>query len=337
MSKIAPVQTVSVLGAGAWGTALSSLLADNGYDVVLWCYEPEVVKEIESKRTNHFLPNIKLSEKIRPTSDIRVALESSEYVFEAIPVKYIRSILDLTRPYVSKNHKFIVTSKGIEQETNMLPSQIVCDVFGPNSQVISIGGPNFAKDLAAKKLTACVVASKDVELSNQVSKILKNTYFKPYISSDVDGVQVGGALKNVFALAIGIAHSLEYGENTIAFLMTRCLVEMVHWTKYFGGKPETVYGLSGFGDLFLTCSSTVSKNFKFGRMLGQGKSLNELSKEFVVVPEGINTLQTIKKIIDAKQLNLPVCLGTYDVVFEGKAFKLLLDRIVQQPLNGELD
>lgn len=329
---------VSVLGAGAWGTALASLLADNGYDVILWCYEPEVVKEIESKHTNNrFLPDVKLSEKIRPTLDLQVAFESSEYIFEAIPVKYIRSILNLAKPYVSKNHKFIVTSKGIEQETDMLPSQILCDVFGFDSQVVSIGGPNFARDLAAKKLTACVVASKDVELASQVSKILKNAYFKPYASSDINGVQVGGAIKNVFALTIGIAHSLECGENTIAFLMTRCLVEMVHWVKYFKGEKETVYGLSGFGDLFLTCSSTVSKNFKFGRMLGQGQSLNELSKQFAAIPEGVNTLQTIKKIIDTKHLNLTVCLGTYDVVFEGKSFKLLLDQIVQQPLNSELD
>ncbi len=331
-------KTVSVLGAGAWGTALSVLLADNGYDVVLWCYEPTVVKEIESNYTNNnFLPNIKLSEKIRPTLDLQVAFESSQYLFEAIPVKHIRSVLDLAKPYVLKNHKFIVTSKGIEQETVMLPSQIVCDVFGLNSQVVSVGGPNFAKNLAAKMLTACVVASKDVELANQVSKALKNDYFKPYISSDIIGVQVGGALKNVFALAAGIAHSLECSENTIAFLMTRCLLEMAQWVRYFNGRQETAYGLSGFGDLFLTCSSTVSKNFKFGRMLGQGYSLNELSQQFAAIPEGVNTLQTIKKIIDAKGLNLPVCLGTYEIVFEGKSFKLLLDRIAQQPLNGELD
>lgn len=329
---------VSVLGAGAWGTALSILLADNGYDVILWCYEPDVAKEIQSKHTNNcFLPQVKLSEKIRSTLDIQVAFESSEYIFEAIPVKHIRSILNLAKSYVSKDHKFIVTSKGIEQETNMLPSQILCDVFGFDSKVVSIGGPNFAKDLAAKQMTASVVASKDIELASKISKILENNYFKPYMSTDLNGVQVGGAIKNIFALTTGIAHSVGCGENAIAFLMTRCLVEMVHLTKYFGGMSETVYGLSGFGDLFLTCSSTVSKNFKFGRMLGQGCSLNELSKQYTSVPEGVNTLQTIKHLIDMKGLNLPVCLGTYEVVFEGKAFKNLLDRMVRQPLNGEFD
>lgn len=327
---------ITVLGAGAWGTALSNLLAENGYDVILWCHESNVVKDIELTRINkNFLPGVSLHSKIRPTCDIQVAMQSSEFIFEAIPVKYIRTILALAKPYVSSNHKFIVTSKGIEQETNMLPSQIVCDVFGIDSKVLSIAGPNFAKDLAAKKLTACVIASKDVEIAGLVCNILKNTYFKPYISNDINGVQVGGAIKNVFALAIGIAHSLDSGENTIAFLMTRCLVEMVYWVKYFGGKQETAYGLSGFGDLFLTCSSTVSKNFKFGRMLGQGLSLNELSKQFAAVPEGVNTLQTIKRIIDSEKLNLPVCLGTYDIVFEGKSFKNLLDRIINQPLDNE--
>lgn len=327
---------VTVLGAGAWGTALSNLLAENGYDVILWCHESNVVKDIESTRINKdFLPGVNLHSKISPTCDIQVAMQSSEFIFEAIPVKYIRTILVLAKHYVSKNHKFIVTSKGIEQETNMLPSQIVCDVFGIKSKVVSIAGPNFAKDLAAKKLTACVVASQDIELAGLVCNILKNTYFKPYISNDINGVQVGGAIKNVFALAIGIAHSLDSGENTIAFLMTRCLVEMVYWVKYFGGNQETVYGLSGFGDLFLTCSSTVSKNFKFGRMLGQGHSLNELSKQFAAFPEGVNTLQTIKRIIDSEKLNLPVCLGIYDVVFEGKSFKHLLDSIINQPLDNE--
>lgn len=327
---------VTVLGAGAWGTALSNLLADNGYDVVLWCHESNVVKDIESTRVNKdFLPGVSLHPKIIPTCDIQVAMQSSEFIFEAIPVKYIRAILALAKPYVSQNHKFIVTSKGIEQETNMLPSQILCDIFGAGSKVASIAGPNFAKDLVAKKLTACVVASKDTEFASLICTILKNNYFKPYVSSDINGVQVGGAIKNVFALAIGIAHSLDSGENTIAFLMTRCLVEMLYWVKYFGGNQETAYGLSGFGDLFLTCSSTVSKNFKFGRMLGQGHSLNELSNQFAAVPEGVNTLQTIKRIIDSEKLNLPVCLGTYEMVFEGKSFKYLLDGIINQPLDNE--
>ncbi|MFA6535013.1 MAG: NAD(P)H-dependent glycerol-3-phosphate dehydrogenase, partial [Candidatus Babeliales bacterium] len=269
---------VTVLGAGAWGTAISNLLAENGYDVILWCHESNVVKDIELTRINKdFLPGVSLHSKIRPTCDIQVAMQSSEFIFEAIPVKHIRSVFNLAKAYATKNHKFIVTSKGIEQNTVMLASQIVSDIFGAHTQVVALGGPNFAKDIAARTVTATVVASNDVEVATQVAQMLGNGYFKAYISSDIIGVQVGGAIKNIFALTIGMAHGLGYGENTIAFLMTRCLFELGILSKYFGGRQDTIYGLSGFGDLFLTCSSSVSKNFKFGKLLGQGMSLNELS------------------------------------------------------------
>ncbi|MFH1254369.1 MAG: NAD(P)H-dependent glycerol-3-phosphate dehydrogenase [bacterium] len=329
-------KTVTVLGAGAWGTALSNLLAEDGYDVILWCYESNVVKDIESTRINKaFLPGVNLHSKISPTCDIQVAVQSSEFIFEAIPVKHIRNILNLTKSYVTKNHKFIVTSKGIEQDTVMLASQIVNDIFGAQTQVVALGGPNFAKDLAAKTITATVVASNDMQIATQVAQMLSNGYFKAYISSDIIGVQVGGAIKNIFALTIGMAHGLGYSENTIAFLMTRCLFELGFLSKYFGGRQDTIYGLSGFGDLFLTCSSSVSKNFKLGRLLGQGMSLNELTNKYASLPEGVNTVQAIKKLIDKNNMDLPVCLKTYDILFEGKAFKCLLDSIISQPIDCE--
>lgn len=331
-------KTVTVLGAGAWGTALSTLLANNGYDVVIWCYEVDVVKEIQENHTNNFfLPNVQLSEKICPTTDLQTAFESSEYIFEAIPVKHMRSVFKLARPYVSKKHKFIVTSKGIEQETNMLPSGILSDIFGFESKIVSLGGPNFAKDLAEKALTGTVVASKDIDIAKHVAQMLGSTYFKPYVSDDINGVQVGGAVKNIFALTIGMAHGLGYGENTIAFLMTRCLFELGVLSKYFGGRQDTIYGLSGFGDLFLTCGSSVSKNFKFGRLLGQGASLNELTSQYASLPEGVNTVQAVKKLIDQNNLNLPVCLGTYQVIFDGIAFKNILNKVITQPLAQEVE
>ena len=331
-------KTVTVLGAGAWGTALSNLLAENGYDVILWCHESNVVRDIELTRINKdFLPGVSLHSKIRPTNDIQVAVQSSEFIFEAIPVKHIRSILNLAKSYVTQNHKFIVTSKGIEHETIMLASQVVCDVFGERTQVVAFGGPNFAKDLSAKALTGTVVASKDIDIAKQVAQMLSCSYFKPYVSDDINGVQVGGAVKNIFALTIGMAHGLGYGENTIAFLMTRCLFELGVLSKYFGGRQDTIYGLSGFGDLFLTCSSSVSKNFKFGRLLGQGVSLNELASQYASIPEGVNTVQAVKKLIDENNLNLPVCLGTHQVIFEGIAFKNILNKVITQPLAQEIE
>ena len=336
MKNLGIKQNVTVLGAGAWGTALSNLLAENGFDVILWCYEPSVAQDIISTGMNsNFLPAVKLNTKVCPTVDIETAIKSSEFIFEAIPVKYLRDVLNLAKGYVTKEHKFIVTSKGIEQDTVMLPSQIVCDICGLQATVVALGGPNFAKDLADRAFTATVVASKETEPAKQVARMLACSYFKPYISDDINGVQIGGAIKNIFALTIGMAHGLGYGENTIAFLMTRCLFELSILSKYFGGRQDTIYGLSGFGDLFLTCCSAVSKNFKFGRLLGQGLSLNELSKQYAAIPEGVNTVQTVKKLIEQNNLNLPVCLGTYEVIFEGVAFKNIIDKVIEQPLGNE--
>jgi glycerol-3-phosphate dehydrogenase (NAD(P)+) len=336
IKKTGPVKTVTVLGAGAWGTALSNLLAENGQDVILWCYEQDVVKDITlTGINNNFLSGVKLDTKIRPTSDMQVAIKSSEFIFEAIPVKYMRSVLTLAKPYVTKEHKFIVTSKGIEQDTAMLPSQIVCDIFGVQTTVSALGGPNFAKDLSARDFTATVVASKDIDTANQIAQMLACSYFKPYLSDDINGVQIGGAAKNIFALTIGMAHGLGYGENTIAFLITRCFIELSILSQYFGGRQETVYGLAGFGDLFLTCSSAVSKNFKIGRLLGQGIPLNELSKKYAAMPEGIYTIQTVKKLVDQNGLNLPVCLATYDVIFQGLSFKNILNHAVEQGIDRE--
>ncbi len=329
---------VTVLGSGAWGTALSHLLAENGYDVILWCNESNVVKDITLTGINKdFLPGVKLNSKIRPTNDLQAAIQSSEFIFEAIPVKYIRTVFTSAKTYVTQNHKFIVSSKGIEQDTSMLASQVVCDILGADTQVVAFGGPNFAKDIAAKTVTATVVASNDVQIATQIAQTLSNNYFKSYISSDINGVQVGGAIKNIFALTIGMAHGLGYSENTIAFLMTRCLFELSVLTKHFGGRQETVYGLSGFGDLFLTCSSSVSKNFKFGRLFGQGIPLTELSSQYAAIPEGVNTLQAIKKLVDHNNLNLPICMGTYDVIFQGMAFKNIINRVIAQPLNHEIE
>jgi glycerol-3-phosphate dehydrogenase (NAD(P)+) len=329
---------ITVLGAGAWGTAISSLLAENGFDVVLWCYEGDVANDIANNHVNSaFFSEVKLSTKIRSTSDLQVAFQSSEFVFEAIPVKHMRSILDLAKGYVTKNHKFIVTSKGLEQGTCMLPGQIVQDIFGIDILIACVGGPNFAKDLIAKKLTGSVVASICVDLGDKVASMLSNNYFKSYISDDIIGVQVGGAVKNIFAITIGMANGLGYTQNTIAFLITRCMFELVTLGKYFGGNQSTFYGLSGFGDLFLTCSSAVSKNFKIGKLLAEGFGLDEISSKYAAVPEGINTIKTVKQIIDHQGLNLPICQGIHDVVFEGLAFKLLLDRIVSSPATGELN
>jgi glycerol-3-phosphate dehydrogenase (NAD(P)+) len=326
--------TITILGAGAWGTAVATHLAANEHDVILWCYESEVVDEIQTNHTNtHFLPNISLSHKIKASCSFQEALSASDWVFEAVPVKFLREILNQAKPYVKKTQKWVILSKGIEQETLLLPAGIVSEVLGASTEIAIIGGPNFAKELAEQCYTATMIASKNQNIARELSLLLENNYLKTYIIDDITGVQVGGALKNLFTIAMGIAIGSGCKENTRAYLVTKSLEEMAKISLHLGGRSETIYGLAGFGDLFLSCTGTLSKNLKMGKMLGQGHLLSDISTQLTTLPEGINTLQSIKSLIKKYNLNLPICSGTYDFVYEGKSFKNLLYNLMDYDLE----
>lgn len=318
----------TVLGAGAWGTAISNLLAENGCDVTLWCYESDVASEINNQKTNsRYLPDLKLHEKVRATSDIAQALNFSSIVVEAIPVKHFRSVLDLAKPRVSKNHSWVMTSKGFELETFLLPSEVLESTLGFQPLVAALSGPNFAKELIKKSVSASVLASQNDDFAKQVATMFENDFLKIYLSQDLKGVQAGGALKNVYALTLGIMRGQEYSENTMAFVFTKCLEEMIKVAVQIGGSNETIYGLSGLGDLFLTGNCALSKNFKFGKMLGQGIGLADIGKKFEVLPEGLNTIKSLVLFAQKHNLNLPICSGTYDFIFEGKSIKTMFHKL----------
>ncbi|HBS48483.1 TPA: glycerol-3-phosphate dehydrogenase [Candidatus Dependentiae bacterium] len=327
---------VTVLGAGAWGTAFANLLAENGYNVILWAHEEEVVKNINEKSINEiFLPGIKLNSKITATSDLQKALTNSKWIFEVIPVKFLRNVLNQSKPYFNQDQTWVILSKGIEQETLFLPSQIIEDVFGPIKNKATISGPNFARDFAIKSYTATTVASNKCEIAQKLQTILSNHYFRPYLSSDLIGVQAGGAIKNLLALSLGILKGAGYSDNTIAFVLTRGLNEMSLIAEYFGGKKETIYGLSGLGDLVLTSFGKSSRNQDIGILIGEGKPLDEILKNISAIPEGINTAVSVKQIIEKNNLNLPICLGTYKMIFEKQPIEDFLKFIMSKPLTTE--
>jgi glycerol-3-phosphate dehydrogenase (NAD(P)+) len=321
-------QRVTILGAGAWGTAIAHHLSQNDVASMLWCFEPEVAKEIEIQKTNsRYLPDVKLQANVKATTDLSVALNFSEFIVEAVPVKHLRSTLCTAKQHILPNHKWIMTSKGIENNTFMLPSEILQDVLGYQPNVAALSGPNFAKELIQKSITASVVACKDEALAKQISSIFENDFFKTYTCDDLKGVQAGGALKNIYALTLGILHGLDYSENTIAFVFTKCLEEMTHACIQMGGQSQTMYGLAGLGDLFLTGNSALSKNFKCGKMLGQGIGLDDVSKKFSVLPEGISSLKSLLNFSQKFGVNLPICQTTHDFIFEGKSIKNLLYKL----------
>lgn len=330
------MKRVAVIGEGAWGTAVATLLARNGHDVKLWCYHTQVAKQINTDRCNKmFLGSIVLDVAVHATTNMKKALCGAEWVFEAIPVPFLRSVLDVARECFEPQQKWVVLSKGIEHTTLMLPGDIIADVLDDAVKKTVLAGPSFALDVAKKQITAVTIAAPDCELGTELQQLLANDYFRPYLTTDMVGVQVGSALKNVIALGVGMLDGAGYTDNTKAFLLTCGLHEMGILARALGGKVETVYGLSGVGDLVLTAMGTLSRNLEVGRMLGRGKRLSDI--QIQSMPEGINTAQSVGQLIEKHGLDLPICRGIYEIIEGRKTVHEMMQVLVHQPLSWECE
>ena len=327
---------ISIVGAGAWGTALATLLAQNRHNVLIWAYEPEVVDLINNTHENSwYLPGITLNKSIRATNDLAQVIDHAQWVFEAVPVKFLRSVLVQAVPYFSADKTWVITSKGIEQETLMVPSQIIDDVFEYKTEQVAISGPSFAHDVAQKDITALTVAAAACAAAQAVQKLLANEYFSPYISLDMLGVQLGGALKNVITLGIGMLDGAGYADNTKAFIFTRGLHEMVELGVQLGAQRETFYGLSGVGDLVLTAMGKRSRNLALGRRLGAGEALQAIvgKTDQFHFPEGINTVQSLQQLMKKQKVDLPVFEGIYQVIFSDISLQEMLKELIKQTVG----
>lgn len=332
------MKQISILGAGAWGSAVACLLADNGYSVMVWCHEPAIATAINNTHTNErYLPGVKLSPLIKASVELKEAIAHSQWIFEAVPVKFLRSVLQQAKPFYAQSQKWVIMSKGIEKDTLMLPSQILDDVFDVNVHKAIFSGPSFAADLAKKQITGVTIAAQSCEIGLELQSMLANSYFRPYISLDIIGVQAGGALKNIIAIGMGILKGAGYTDNAQAYLFTRGLHEIVQLTTMLGGKRETVYGLSGAGDLVLTAMGNLSRNMLLGQQLGAGKTLAAITAEWGTLPEGINTVQSVHQLARKHSLNLPICNGIYELIFNNKFTEDFLSQLMARPLENECD
>lgn len=330
------MKTVCMIGEGAWGTAVSTLLAQNGYTVKLWCHDPQVADTIKRTRVNErYLPGIELDEKIQAITDLKRATCDVEWIFEAIPVKFLRSVLEEAKDCFSKNQTWVALSKGIEQDTLLLPTQMIDEVFGTEVKKAVFAGPSFAQEVATKQITAVSVAAIDCEIGLQLQRMLANNYFRPYITTDLIGVQVGAALKNVITIGIGLLDGARYNDNAKAFFLTRGLTEMVQCAVAMGGKQETIYGLAGVGDLVLTSMGKLSRNLQVGRRLGAGQTLDDILQETGYIPEGINTVTSVLQLARRLKLTLPICTGINEVIFKGESIEAMLEELMQRPLEWE--
>lgn len=309
-------KVVALLGEGAWGTAIAQLLAHNGYTVRLWCHNQHVAESIIRDGENKkYLPSIPLDKKIIPTTDLAQAVCGVRWVFEAIPVAYLRGVLEQARSCATEDQVWVVLSKGIENKTLLFPTQMIDDVFHLPIKKAVFAGPSFAREVAEGAITGVAIGATDCDVGQELQQILANEYFRAHTTTDVMGVQVGAALKNVISIGIGILEGAGYGDNPKAFLLTQGLQEMVHLAQAVGGKQETLYGFSGVGDLVLTSMGKGSRNREVGRRVGQGESLDAILADTVAVAEGINTLKSVVDLAQKYSVQVPVCSGIYDVVF----------------------
>lgn len=327
--KSTPKRTIGMLGGGAWGTAVATLIANNGYEIYLWCHEQDVAYDIEHNHINsQFLPCANLPVSIHATNDISVIFDTCDVIFEAIPVAHIRRVLTAAKPHIRHAHRFVVLSKGIEQETLLLPSQIIATVLGTDVEVAIAAGPSFAAELVHKQITALDVASTNPDFTDEVRTILKSNYCCPVCIPDPIGIQCGSALKNVLALGMGILDGAGKGENTKAFVFTRGLEELATISHALGGLQQTLYGVSGIGDLVLTALGSASRNNLLGQGLGRGQALEDIIKQLGTVPESLNTCISLHQFCTLYEIKAPVLEGIYQMVYEKLSVSDFLQNLI---------
>ncbi|WP_263225396.1 NAD(P)H-dependent glycerol-3-phosphate dehydrogenase [Pseudomonas alabamensis] len=323
-------QAVAVLGGGSFGTAVANLLAENGVRVLQWMRDPVQAEAMRTHRENpRYLKGIRLRDGVEPVTDLLATLQACDLIFVALPSSALRSVL---APHAAllDGRMLVSLTKGIEAHSFKLMSQILEEI-APKARIGVLSGPNLAREIAEHALTATVVASEDEALCQRVQAVLHGRTFRVYASADRHGVELGGALKNVYAIIAGMAVALGMGENTKSMLITRALAEMTRFAVSQGANPMTFMGLAGVGDLIVTCSSPKSRNYQVGHALGQGLSLEDAVNRLGEVAEGVNTLKVLKAKAEALEIYMPLVAGLHAILFEGRT----LDQVIEWLMRAE--
>ena len=324
---------IGVLGAGAWGTTIALLLSKKN-NVLLWANEKKVVQEINLKLKNDiFLKGVKLNKKIKATNNLN-DFTKIDFLFVVVPTQYISITLKKLKGTLSKHCMIINASKGIEISSLSLISEIISNHF-PKNPISILSGPNFAKEIAFGKPTASLIASKSISDSKKISKLIGSSHFRPYLSNDIVGAQICGAMKNVYAIGCGIITGKKFGDNAVASIISRSFAEISLVCKKLGGKPETLMGLSGLGDLFLTCSSDKSRNFSLGLKIADGKKTSALLKSKKTVAEGAHTVKAIYKLSKKLKIDLPINNEIYKILYLNKDIDKSISELLNRPLTTE--
>ncbi len=325
---------IAVIGAGSWGTTLASLLSKKGFDVVLWAREKDIVESINYRKENTlYMPGIPLHENLVCTDNIFQAVKKARFVVNVVPTQFIRTVFTPIKDNLNGETIIVSASKGIEKKTLKTPSQILNEIFNKNIYVLS--GPSFAIEVAKEKPTAVTLSGFDRKERLLLQEIFSTSYFRVYEHDDPIGSEIGGAIKNVIAIASGICDALELGNNARAALITRGLHEIMRLGKRMGAKEITFSGLSGLGDLFLTCTSTLSRNYTVGFRLGKGESMQEISQSMRSVAEGVETSQSAMELALKLGIEMPITEQVYQVIYGGKNPKEATMDLMNRALKPE--
>ena len=329
----------AVLGGGSWGAALAQLMARKGYDVRLWAREKEVVDGINTSRENRvFLPGIELDSNLKATTRVGTALEGADIVLFVIPTQYLRGFLVRNREDFPPNVPLVCCAKGIENTSLMLPFEVMRDELpGKYHHWLAVlSGPSFAREVAQHMPTNVTVAADSPEVANQVQEMVGEFYFRVYASDDVMGVEMGGATKNVLAIATGVGDGMGLGDNARAAIITRGLAEITRLAVSKGANPLTLAGLAGMGDLVLTCAGELSRNRQVGLRLAKGETAEQIRQSMQMVAEGVPTAKSVYHLSRKLGVEMPICDQVYYVLYDNKPVKDGLNSLLERPVGREL-
>jgi glycerol-3-phosphate dehydrogenase (NAD(P)+) len=333
-------KAVTVVGAGSWGTALAMVLADNGHEVRLWSHNESQVQEINQSHTNKkYLPEIVLPELIVGYASLKDALAGIKEVILAVPTKAIREVIGKIRTVQNSPLTIAHVSKGIEPDSLLRISELIKEEMPSEllKAVVVLSGPSHAEEVSLRHPTTVTVSSEDMNAAEGIQDLFINHNFRVYTNPDVIGVEIGGALKNIIALAAGITDGLGYGDNAKAALITRGLAEIARLGTKMGANPLTFSGLTGIGDLIVTCTSVHSRNWRAGNLLGKGKNLDEVLENMGMVVEGVRTTKAAYQLAEKYNVSMPITCALYDVLFNGKNAKDAVDVLMARGKTHEME
>lgn len=338
--KSMPDVKIGVVGAGSWGTALADLLSRKGYIVDHWVFEEDVAEQIRECRENKvFLPGFTLSENLVPSNDLAAVVSNKDLVLIVVPSHVMRETVAKMAGMISEKTIVVSASKGIENTTQLTMSSVIAEVLPEitDDRIAVLSGPNFAREVVKQSPTAVTVASKNQEAAALIQRIFYTPCFRVYTHFDVLGVELGGSIKNVIAIAAGITDGLGLGLNTRAALITRGLTEIRRLGLRMGANPRTFTGLAGVGDLILTCTGDLSRNYTIGKRIGEGKKLKELLSEMRMVAEGVKTAKSVYDLSRKLDVEMPICHAIYHILYDDLSPKDALYQLMTRNLKDEMD